>query len=547
MSNELTINHEPVPVVEGATLFEMADAVEIRIPTSCQAKGKCRECLVEIEQGMELLSAPTEEEQHLQDNFRLSCRTQIVSPGTVSCHTLRRGEVKIVQESAGLPVTGLPIPLDPAVTRDGERILLDGEEIALSSGPIHGIAMDLGTTTVVLRLIDLESGEIVATQAFENPQRFGGSDVMARIKFDTDNKGRLLQRVLLGYLTHAIESFPVDPHSIYELIVAGNTTMRDLFFGLDVHGIGQKPYRSLTETTMEAGESDTTALSKTAKQLHLPIHPKARVLGLPLIGSHIGADTAACLLAVEMDKQDQLIVMMDIGTNTELVMGTKDKILAASCPAGPAFEGGELSCGMPGVDGAIERVRIHDDGSLDLEVIGNKPPVGLCGSGLIDLLGELVRTERVNRYGRYEDDEDAFYLDKEQGVYLLENDISLLAQAKGANVAGLYTVFEEFGVEFDEIDVFYFAGGFAHHINLDAAKQIGLIPNLPNDKIVQVGNASLEGATLALCSVERRETLERLVHDIRHVELETAPGFFDHFVAGCQYVPMENSSAAVLD
>ena len=547
MSKHLSINHQQIPVEEGATLFEMADAAGIRVPTSCQARGKCRECLMEIEEGMEHLSPPTAEEQHLQDKFRLSCRTTIASPGTITCHTLRRGEVKIVHESCGLPVTGRPVPLDPAVTRDGERILLDGVEIDRSTGPIHGIAMDLGTTTVVLRLINLEDGDIVATQAFENPQRFGGSDVMARIKFDTDQKGRLLQRVLIGYLTHAIESFPVDPHSIYELIVAGNTTMRDLFFGLDVHGIGQKPYRSVTEWEREAGERDSTTLSKTAKQLHLPIHPKARVLGLPLIGSHIGADTAACLLAVEMDKQDQLVVMMDIGTNTELVMGTKDKILAASCPAGPAFEGGELSCGMPGVDGAIERVRIHDDGSLELGVIGNTTPDGLCGSGLIDLLGELLRTDRLNRYGRYEDGEDAFFLNDEQDVYLLENDISLLAQAKGANVAGLYTVFEEYGVAFDDIDVFYFAGGFAHHINIDAAKQIGLLPNLPNDKIIQVGNASLEGATLALCSVERRESLEQLVRGIRHVELETAPGFFDHFVAGCQFVPMENSSAAVLD
>jgi uncharacterized 2Fe-2S/4Fe-4S cluster protein (DUF4445 family) len=539
MSVQLEINHHTLEVEAGKTLFQLADAAGIRVPTTCNQQGKCRECLMEIVEGMDLLSPLTEQESHLQDAFRLSCRTCVEgTSGTVRCHTLRRGDVKITDEGCNLPVSGKTMELHPAVTRDGDRILMDGEEIARSTGPIYGIAVDLGTTTVALRLIDLETGHLHASEAFENPQRFGGSDVMARIHYDTERKGRLLQRVLLGYLTHAIEALPINPLDIYEIVIAGNATMRDILFGLSVYTVGQKPYKSITELEMLEGKRSSTHLEKPAKELRLPIHPKARVYGLPLIGGHVGADTAACLLAIELDQEDRLVALMDIGTNTELVLGNRNKILAASCPAGPAFEGGELSCGMPGVDGAIERVAFEED-MVEMGVIGDVAPQGLCGSGLIDLLSELLRTDRMNELGRLTNGDGRFVVSEEERVYLLENDISLLAQAKGANVAGLQIVFERYGIAYEDIDVFYFAGGFARHIDVAAAKRIGLIPNLPDATIVQVGNASLEGATIALCSTRRRDAIHALVKTIQHVQLESHEDFFDHFVYGCQFVPVE--------
>ncbi len=164
--------------------------------------------------------------------------------------------------------------LDPAVTREGDRILIDGVEIARGTGPLHGIAMDLGTTTIVLRLFDLESGEQIADTSFENPQRFGGSDVMARISYDSEHRG-LLMRTLAGYLTRAIEEFPVDPRSIYEMVVVGNSTMRDLFFGQSVYSIGQSPYRSITEIEMAEGKRSTTSLTSTGRRCLLPIHPRS--------------------------------------------------------------------------------------------------------------------------------------------------------------------------------------------------------------------------------------------------------------------------------
>jgi uncharacterized 2Fe-2S/4Fe-4S cluster protein (DUF4445 family) len=459
--------------------------------------------------------------------------------GTVRGHTMRRSEIRV--EEGGLTIRGHDgeTPLDPAVTRDGDRILLDGNEIARSTGPIYGIAVDVGTTTVVMRLVNLETGEITATQSFENPQRFGGSDIMARIHYDTNHKGKLLRRTLLGYINRAIEDFPCNPQDIYEMVVVGNATMRDLFFGLDVESIGQKPFRSLTEYELLDGKRDSTSLSKKAKTFRFPMHPDGRVYALPLISGHVGADTTACILAANFHRETGTVGLMDIGTNTELVISDGDRRFAASCPAGPAFEGGSLTCGMPGLEGAIERVQIAEDGSVRTEVIGGIAAAGICGSGLIDALGELRRTDRINEMGRFADGADEFVVDGGEGVTLTERDIGDLAQAKGANATGLQMVFEIAGLSYDDVDSFYLAGAFAHHVDIEAAKRIGLIPNMDSSKLHQIGNAAIEGATLALLSMTARAEAEELVRRIEHVELETHPHFFEYFVDGCQFKPVD--------
>jgi uncharacterized 2Fe-2S/4Fe-4S cluster protein (DUF4445 family) len=499
---------------------------------------------VEVTAGMDCLSARAPEENHLRQNFRLSCRCNIIKDsGVVRCHTMRRGDMRIERHALQLPTTGQKLKPDPAVTRDGDRILLDGEEIDRSTGPIHGLAMDLGTTTVVIRLLNLETGEVVADASFENPQRFGGSDVMSRIQYDTEDRSKLLQRTLAGYLTHAIAEFPVDPKSIYELVVAGNSTMRDLFFRLSVYSIGQNPYQSITELEMAEGRRTSTSLTESARKLLLPLHPKARVYGMPIISGHVGADAAACMLAVDLANEDRLIAVMDIGTNTELILGNKHKIMAASCPAGPAFEGGAIACGMPGLPGAIEKVAISADGSMRVQVIGDGPAEGICGSGLVDLLGELLRTGRINSLGRFEHGEDRVVLDvkSDEPVYFNESDINELAQAKGANVAGLQVIFHNYGIRFEEVDAFYLAGGFGRHLNVPSSKRIGLIPDIDEAKILQVGNASIEGACIALLSRTKRAELENLVKRVTHCRLETHPNFFDFFVEGCQFNPVTSS------
>jgi uncharacterized 2Fe-2S/4Fe-4S cluster protein (DUF4445 family) len=517
----LNINGIETSAPAGTTLFACAASVGVRVPTSCQMQGKCKECIVEVTEGMDALCAPTEQERHLTGNFRLSCRAQVAADsGQIRCHTMRRGHMRIERGALGLPSADWTPDAGLAAT--------------------YGIAMDLGTTTVVLRLFKLQSGELVADASFENPQRFGGSDVMARIHYDSLHPNKLLRRTLAGYLTHAIEEFPVDPNSITEMVVAGNSTMRDLFFRQSVYSIGQSPYQSITELQMAEGKRTSTSLLDTGRRCLLPIHPQARVYGAPIISGHVGADAAACMLAIDIAHEDRLVAIMDIGTNTELILGNRHRILAASCPAGPAFEGGAIACGMPALDGAIESVTLNDDGTFDLSVIGGVEPQGICGSGLVSLMSELLRTGRMNQMGRFEHDEDRITLEAGRDIYFLESDVNELAQAKGANVAGLHVVASNYGIDFDDIEVFYLAGGFGRNLAVAASKRIGLIPDIPDSRIVQVGNAAIEGASMALLSAGKREELEALVRRVEHCRLETHPRFFDFFVEGCQFKAVES-------
>ena len=311
--------------------------------------------------------------------------------------------------------------------------------------------------------------------------------------------------------------------------------MRDLFFGMDVQPIGQMPYRSVTETQYLTGGRATTSLAVKASRLRLPVHQDARVYGLPLISSHVGGDAAACVLATGVGEGSEITAVMDIGTNTEVIIGNRERLLAASCPAGPAFEGGAVSCGMPALDGAIERIRLSRNG-VDVRVIGGGAPVGVCGSGLVDLLvgtsphGAAQRARDASLTGRRASRSTS-------SLSLTEADINELAQAKGANAAGLRVVLDVYGAGLDKVSRLYLAGGFSRHLDVEAACRIGLVPDMPRERIVQVGNASLEGASIALRSVSRRAEIEQRVKRIEHVRLEAHPNFFDCFVEGCQFDP----------
>ena len=331
--------------------------------------------------------------------------------------------------------------------------------------------MDIGTTTVVIRLLNLETGELVADASLENPQRFGGSDVMSRIHYDTEHRGKLLRRTLAGYLTHAIEEFPVDPQTIYEVVVVGNSTMRDLFFRQNVYSIGQNPYRSITEIEMAEGKRTTTSLTETGRRCLLPIHPRrASTDCRSSAATSAPMPPRACSRSGWRD-EERLVAIMDIGTNTELILGNRHRILAASCPAGPAFEGGAIRL-------RHARPRRRDRGRAPRTTAGEfdsrrhrrRAPEGICGSGLVDLMSELLRTGQMNEMGRFEDDVDRITIDAANDIYFFESDVNELAQAKGANVAGLHVVFSSFGIPFDDVDVFYLAGGFGRHLKKDASQ-----------------------------------------------------------------------------
>ncbi|MEN8187452.1 MAG: ASKHA domain-containing protein [Bacteroidota bacterium] len=535
MSN-FSLNGKTISCSTGQSLFDLAEGIFVHVPSSCKKQGKCKECLVEVRSGEEFLSAPALEEKHLAPGYRLACRTFIEREGEIKAETLKRADIKI-EENGDRNINDFE--LDPLVHRNGNTVFLEDKAIAETSGALLGLVVDIGTTTVVIRLIDVEEGKIKASASFENPQRFAGTNVMSRIAYDTEVGKKKLKRVFTRQLSDTILSICDTPENIFEVIIGGNTTMRDIFFGLDVHSIGQKPYKSISEFAFENGEKDFTSVEKTAKEMRLPIHTKARVYGLPIIGGHVGADTSAGLLAIELIKEDKMVAFMDIGTNTEIVIGNKNKAITASSPSGPSFEGGGISCGMPALTGAVESVYIDEDDQIKIRTIDSEKPTGICGSGLMDVLGELSRKEKINEFGRFEEEIEKFYLDKDNQIFINENDINLLAQTKAANVAALKILVKEYGINFNEIDTFYLAGGFGEHIDLGACIRIGLLPDIPKEKFKKIGNATIEGLTIALLSKRKRTELEEFVKNIDQINLESDPDFFDHFVDGCLFQEIE--------
>jgi uncharacterized 2Fe-2S/4Fe-4S cluster protein (DUF4445 family) len=520
----------------GRILFDFADKLAVPVPTSCGRKGICHECIVEVKHGAEALGPRTKTEDFLRANFRLACQAVIEKPDCDVEFALLERRPRILAAAAVSPCQ-----LDPVVRRDGDKVLYDGEVIDEFRGHIYGVAMDVGTTTIVIELVNLETGMTVCLASLENPQRFGGSDVMHRISYDSDAYRGELHKSVISSLNRELKEIckllGIVRQEIYEVVVVGNSTMRDLFFNLDVQSIGQRPYRSVIEHEYRAGRRATTSLSELAHQLGILTHPQARIYGAPLIASHVGADTAADLLAIDIESQREVILLIDVGTNTEVVVGHAERLIVASCPAGPAFEGGLVKYGMTAGDGAIEGLRLKD-GAWEYRTIGDVPPKGICGSGLIDLLAELRRCGLMSPKGVFVQKARHFTIVPEFGITFSLEDMSHLAQAKAANYCGQVITLRAFGVTADQISRLFLAGAFANYLNVGNAIEIGFLAPVPEDRVVKVGNASLAGARQMLLSRRKRRFIENLVKRIEHVELETTPDFFDVFVEGCQFKPM---------
>lgn len=531
-----------LPLAEGRTLFDYADDLSVRVPTSCGRTGECHECVVEVKRGIDSLTDATDAEAFLRGNYRLACQARIGDPDADVEFTILRRQPRILTDS---------IPHDtellPMVRVIGGNVVSDppsgSRDLGRYTGAIYGLAADIGTTTVAMNLVDLQTGATAYTASFENPQRFGGSDVMHRISYDMGQFQGELQSVMVSSINYEIgemvRALKLRRRQIVDFVAVGNATMRDLLFGVDVETIGVKPYKSQVELEYLDGERTHTALNADASTLGIRIHPDANVYGGPIISSHVGADVAADMLAVGMHEADTLQMLVDIGTNTEIVAGNRDSLIAASCPAGPAFEGGGVTYAMPGYDGAVERLHIDaPDAAPMLEVIGDTEPSGICGSGLIDLLSQLRRHGIMTELGAFEPGMDAYTFAEEQRLTLSRADISALAQAKAANYCGQQIVLKNAGKSPEDYDRLYLAGGFANYVDVGSAKSIGFIPDLPDDRIAKVGNASLLGATMMLLNTDLRKVAESFAQRVEHIELETDPDFFDHFVEGCQFKPM---------
>ena len=523
----------------GKTVFDYADDLAVQVPTSCFRTGQCHECIVEIKQGMDSLRPPNEAETFLRDNYRLACQAVVLDVDEHIEFTPLRLTPKILTHI----VTELDTPQspNPLVTHREGIVYYDNEPIDRFRGHLYGLALDIGTTTVVANLVDLETGETVSVSSFQNPQRFGGSDIMHRISYDGEFEGELrksLIAALNSQIMEMCEKHDFVRQEIYEIVVAGNTTMRDIFFKQDVQSIGQKPYKSVIEHEYREGIRSTTSLTEKSRRLGIRSNPKAMVYSLPLIASHVGADVAADLIAVDMQSQDEVVMLVDVGTNTEVVVGNAKRMVAASCPAGPAFEGGGIEYGMPAYPGAIESVK-WVDGKIDYETIGAEKPQGLCGSGLISLLAELRRHNQMSAKGVFADRKQRIMpLLSEHGITFSRDDASNLAQAKAANYCGQYIVLRHFGCSPQDITKLYLAGGFANYVNLQDAIDIGFLAPVPQDRVFKIGNAAVGGAKAVLLSREKRADIEKFVQNIEHIELETTADFFEIFVEGCQFNPM---------
>ncbi len=533
-----------VPLEPGGTLFDAADELALVVPASCRRSGRCHECVVEVLRGGDALSPPDEQEAFLRPGYRLACRAVVERAperGDLEFVVLRR-HLRIL-----MPPEGPPLEVDPAVTVADGRIRWFDEDVDAARERLLGVALDVGTTTVVLQVLDLRTGRPVAVGAFENPQRFGGSDVIGRISYDAERPGELrkaLRRALNHELGRIYAEHGLDRHDVLEVVVVGNATMRDLFFGLDVGPIGRLPFRSVTETAWRSGEAPTSGVVRLAHELGILVHPRARVWGAPLIASHVGADAAADLLpAGFLDEGGPAAtgapaMLVDVGTNTEVVVTDGARVLAASSPAGPAFEGGFVRYGMAATEGAIEAARIAGDGRWAVRTIGDVEPEGICGSGLVDVLAELRRTGTMSPTGTFADGTRKVAIVPERGITFSRADAAHLAQAKAANTVGMRVLLRRLGLRPDDLAALHLAGGFASHLDLANAQAIGLLPPVPAERVVLHGNASVRGAAALLLSRTARARLEAFVGRIEHVELEAEQDFFDLYVDGLRFEPL---------
>ena len=531
------------------TLFECADRQGLRIPSSCSRMGRCHECIVEVTSGYENLSEPSDTESFLAKPYRLACQASVQGSCEDAQFQALWQETKVLRSEEALDPSW---EMYPPVRLREDDVLYYGERIGRRRNALLGVSVDLGTTTIAIELVELTTGVVQASCGIDNPQSFGGSDVMNRISYDGEpnNVGELQKAAVSAInrevrnLTGAIGCTPVDVH---ELVVVGNTTMRDLFFGLDVQPIGQRPYRSVTEEgRRERGTS--TSLDFRARDLGVRINRQAHAYGPPILSGHLGSDVVCALAAVRMMGFDPSVgpepgtsMFVDVGTNTEIVIRHKGVLYAASTPAGPAFEGGEISCGMRAFNGAIESLQLGDDGiPSEFLVIGDETPKGFCGSGLIDLLAELRSAGIIDEQGVLFQDSKIREFDLKGGIDLSvsRNDMSLLCQAKAANYSGQYLLMQEAGIGPSDIDTFYLSGAFANYVDPCNAVSIGFLPPVAPERIRKVGNAASLGARMLLLSDKLRNRVELQQGDVKHLELEMCEGFFDAFVEGCQIKPM---------
>jgi uncharacterized 2Fe-2S/4Fe-4S cluster protein (DUF4445 family) len=590
-----------VRVPHGVTVFDAASWNGIAIDSTCGGHGTCKKCRVRIVVGHVPVSSHDVHafrEDELANGWRLACRAEAEEHLIVDVPPLAT-RPKAATVGVGRQVILRPalqkryVELEPPSLEDQRtdlerlRDAVDDLELRVEAPVLrrlpgvlraagfrvtcvvvddllidvepgdtterrHAIAFDLGTTTVVATLLDLTTGTPVAVRSMLNRQQPFGGDVITRISATMVDESALERlRILAGETLQELAmevcaQGGVDLAEVYEVALCGNATMTQLALGIDPEPVGLAPFIMASRSYPDMP----------ATELGLELHPRARATVFPAFGAYVGGDIVAGLLATGMARDRRLRLFIDVGTNCELALGSADRILCTAAPAGPAFEGAQIRCGMRAADGAIETVRLHD-GSVDLGVIGDCEPVGLCGSGLVDAVAELAGAGLIDPSGRFVSNEVAAGLapelsrrlvtngsgervfalhwrgaegDADHAVYLSQRDVRELQFAKAAISTGWKVLAGELGIEASEIQQVLLAGSFGSYLSPASAVRIGLVPNLPLARIVSAGNVAGEGAKMVLLSMQERHEAIALLDDVQYVELSDRPDFNDRFV-----------------
>ena len=588
----------------GTTILRAAHAHGIDIDAVCGGRGRCTSCRVKFLGGT--IQPPTLGDRVqlgddlVRDGYRLACQCAVTEPITVeTAPPLDERAFQIL--CAGTSASRPSFKIDAGITKQVVRVALPREEhhqtsdveqllgalgaregdvppsvlqalpqairddpggvtvttfggrlLAVERGDTtamkFGLAIDVGTTTVVSTLVELESGEQLASVSSLNPQSVFGGDLMSRIAFAQFNPGNLrkLHTRIVGLLNQHVEHLAresgVLPKWIYKVVVVGNTCMHHLLLGIDPTWVGLAPYAPVMRH----------ALVLPARDLFLRVAPEARVCLLPLVAGFVGADAVAVALATRIHEGDALRIAVDIGTNGEVLLGSREHLWACSAPAGPALEGGQIRHGMRGARGAIDRVTIDDD--LRLHTIGEAEALGICGSGLIDLVAGLLEVGAIDWTGLIRvEDRDALPAKLRERVVmrgeertiviarpgeagatrelvLTQDDVRQVQLAKGAIASGIAMLQRVAGVGADGIAELMLAGGFGNYVSSASAQRIGLIPALPSGTVRYVGNAASLGAQLCLLSEGERALADRIAERVEHISLATHPDFEEVFV-----------------
>ena len=519
--DHFTITFKPdgkqISIHSGATLIEAAGQAGIILSTVCGGQGTCKKCRVVLE--------PDSREV-------LACQYRIESDLTVTIPIGSRFfEQRILAEGIESRQAFQPDIYQKYTSMD-------------PNGAIFGLAIDIGTTTVVVKLFDMTDGSCRATEAALNPQTQFGDDVISRIAYaENDGKFAELHDAIINGINALIEKLcekaEIETSRIYEVCAVGNTTMSHILVGLPITQLGQAPYQAHSLDAHDIAGGDLGLLMNSAGRIHT----------VENIAGFVGADTTAVALAADIGSAEEMTLIVDIGTNGEIILGTKDQLYAASCAAGPALEGARITCGSRAAAGAIEAVVINEE-DIDLDVIGDCPARSICGSGLIDAVAVMLELGIIDRTGRFadpaklqgklppaitsrivqQDGQLSFLLAgassvSERPVFLTQQDIRQMQLAKGAIRAGIKLLQRRIGLVDADVKQILLAGAFGNYIRPQSALRIGLLPAVDIERIHSIGNAATSGAQMILLNRQYRKDAGELARKIEYIEIAHEPDF----------------------